>query len=76
MPTSNRKKAPKKVKDPIPVRNDLMFNSEHPLQFPVMEDIAKDKKVDEKQVFEKPKATKDLKKMTKLKKPKDKSKGK
>jgi hypothetical protein len=40
----------------------LMFNSEHPLQFPVMEDIAKDKKVNEKQVFERPTASKKDKK--------------
>ena len=58
MPVSSRKKAPKKLKAPVPVRNDLMFSTEHPLQFPVMEDIAKDKKVNEKQVFEQPKKTK------------------
>jgi len=62
MPVSSRKKAPKKLKAPLPVRNDLMFSTEHPLQFPVMEDIAKDKKVNEKQVFEHPTATKKTKK--------------
>ena len=62
MPTSSRKKAPKKDKKPIPVRTDMMFNSEHPLQFAVMEDIAKDKKINEKQVFERPTASKKDKK--------------
>ena len=58
MPVSSRKKAPKKEKKPVPVRNDMMFNSDHPMQFAVLEDIAKDKKVNERQIFEKPTASK------------------
>ena len=65
MPVSSRKKAPKKDKQPLPVRNDLMFNADHPLQFPVMEDIAKDKKVNERQVFEKTKIDTKKNKVTK-----------
>jgi len=52
MPRSSRKPAPMKVKKPVPVPKENMFEADRPLQFSVMEDIAKDKKVKEKDVFE------------------------
>ena len=57
MPRSTRKPAPMKVKKGVPAdrpSQGVMFEENRPLQFAVMEDIAKDKKVKEKDVFENP----------------------